>query len=67
MVIFLKKFCPLSNKIFLGVVHHDDLIYLFYISVIFPYFDETYPEIEMVEKLSLLWANFAKTGYYSIF
>jgi carboxylesterase type B len=45
-----------------GVVHHDDLIYLFYISAIFPYFDETYPEIEMVEKLSLLWANFAKTG-----
>ncbi|RZC36490.1 COesterase domain containing protein, partial [Asbolus verrucosus] len=30
-----------------GVVHHDDLIYLFYISAIFPFFDETYPEKEM--------------------
>lgn len=52
-----------SNTNFLGVVHHDDLIYLFYISVAFPYFDETYPESEMVATLGSLWANFAQTGY----
>ncbi|XP_056638295.1 juvenile hormone esterase-like [Diorhabda sublineata] len=46
-----------------GVVHHDDLIYLFYISKLFPKFKENSPkEVEMVEKLTLLYANFAKTG-----
>ncbi|RZC31840.1 COesterase domain containing protein [Asbolus verrucosus] len=45
-----------------GVVHHDDLIYSFYISPLFPFFNESYPEAEMVEKLTTIWANFAKTG-----
>ncbi|XP_023312047.1 venom carboxylesterase-6-like [Anoplophora glabripennis] len=45
-----------------GVVHHDDLIYLFYISKLFPWFNATSPEVEMVEKLTTLYANFAKTG-----
>jgi carboxylesterase type B len=46
-----------------GVVHHDDLIYLFYVSAIFPYFDDSYPEAEMVTTLTSLWATFAQTGY----
>ncbi|XP_050308629.1 esterase E4-like [Anthonomus grandis grandis] len=46
-----------------GVVHHDDLIYLFYISKLFPLFKENSPkEVEMVTKLTILYANFAKFG-----
>ncbi|CAG9854610.1 unnamed protein product [Phyllotreta striolata] len=52
-----------NNTIPYGVVHHDDLIYLFYISVLFPRFKECSPkEVEMVTKLTTLYANFAKTG-----
>ena len=46
----------------LGVVHHDDLQYLFHMSFIFPLFKEGDPEIPMIEKLTAMWANFAKTG-----
>ncbi|EFA04389.1 hypothetical protein TcasGA2_TC014687 [Tribolium castaneum] len=52
-----------NNTIPYGVVHHDDLIYLFYISAMFPFFDDSYPESEMVDKLTLMWSTFAKTGY----
>lgn len=46
-----------------GVVHHDDLIYLFYISRLFPRFGIHAPkEVEMVDKLTTLYANFAKYG-----
>ncbi|KAJ3646359.1 hypothetical protein Zmor_023949 [Zophobas morio] len=45
-----------------GVAHHDDLIYLFYISPLFPFFNSSFPETKMVETLSSLWANFANTG-----
>jgi hypothetical protein len=45
-----------------GVVHHDDLIYLFYISTLFPEFKNQDPESQMVEKLTQLWANFIQTG-----
>ncbi|XP_064213592.1 esterase FE4 [Tribolium castaneum] len=45
-----------------GVVHHDDLIYSFYISTLFPFFNASFPEKEMVQTLTTLWANFAKTG-----
>ncbi|CAH1107847.1 unnamed protein product [Psylliodes chrysocephalus] len=52
-----------NNTIPYGVVHHDDLIYLFYNSKLFPLFKEHGPkEIEMVEKLTMLYANFARTG-----
>lgn len=44
-----------------GVVHHDDLLYLFCVSF-FPYFDENSPEIPTVERMTKIWANFAKTG-----
>ncbi|XP_015127076.1 esterase E4 [Diachasma alloeum] len=45
-----------------GVVHQDDLMYLFYQSKVFPYFEDDAPENVMVEKMTAIWANFAKTG-----
>ncbi|KAF5277162.1 hypothetical protein FQR65_LT03868 [Abscondita terminalis] len=45
-----------------GVVHHDDLIYIFWISKLFPKFNTTDPEYSMVKKLTTLIENFAKTG-----
>ncbi|KAF5306937.1 hypothetical protein FQA39_LY00167 [Lamprigera yunnana] len=44
-----------------GVVHQDDLMYLFYISR-FPRFIVLEPEYAMVQKLAKLWHNFAVTG-----
>ncbi|CAH1135617.1 unnamed protein product [Ceutorhynchus assimilis] len=53
---------PNTNKTY-GVVHMDDLIYLFDIPAQFPVFNATGPkEIEIVEKLTRLYANFAKHG-----
>ena len=46
----------------LGVVHHDDLQYILYMSFIFPLFKEGDPENVMVEKMTTMWTNFAKTG-----
>ncbi|KAJ8686636.1 hypothetical protein QAD02_022430 [Eretmocerus hayati] len=46
-----------------GVVHHDDLTYLFYLSFGFPLLKPRDPEVKMVEKLTAMWANFAKTGH----
>ncbi|XP_043664337.1 esterase E4-like, partial [Vespula pensylvanica] len=43
-------------------VHHDDLQYLFYMSAIFPYFNSSDPEIQMVERYTAMWANFVHTG-----
>ncbi|XP_011310876.1 esterase E4-like [Fopius arisanus] len=45
-----------------GVVHQDDLMYLFYQSKVFPYFEADAPENQMVDKMTAIWANFAKTG-----
>ncbi|KAF2902347.1 hypothetical protein ILUMI_03838 [Ignelater luminosus] len=45
-----------------GVIHHDDLIYLFYISPWFPRFNATSPDYVMVKKLTKLLTNFASTG-----
>ncbi|XP_047107794.1 esterase E4-like [Schistocerca piceifrons] len=46
-----------------GVVHHDELIYLFYLSALdFPFFQESDPEIQTLERLTTMWANFVKTG-----
>ncbi|RZB40290.1 COesterase and/or Abhydrolase 3 domain containing protein, partial [Asbolus verrucosus] len=44
-----------------GVTHSDDLIYVLYVPL-FPIFNQSYPEAEMVEKLTTMWANFARTG-----
>ncbi|EFA08586.1 juvenile hormone esterase-like [Tribolium castaneum] len=56
-------YLPSSNgTIPFGVVHNDDLIYLFYIQKLFPIFKDTDPEAQTVNKMILLWSNFAKTG-----
>lgn len=47
---------------FVGVVHHDDLIYLFYISKLFPEFKQSDPESLTSDKITLIWSNFARTG-----
>lgn len=44
-----------------GVVHHDELIYLFGIAQ-FPAIKEGDPELATVKKLTAIWENFAKTG-----
>ncbi|XP_008552460.1 esterase E4 [Microplitis demolitor] len=45
-----------------GVVHHDDLMYLFYMKRFFPFFESNAPEIPTVEHMTAMWASFAKTG-----
>ncbi|XP_066595962.1 esterase FE4-like [Prorops nasuta] len=45
-----------------GVVHHDDLQYLYFISDRFPFFEKDAPEIPMVELITSIWTNFATTG-----
>ncbi|KAL7289595.1 hypothetical protein TKK_0016453 [Trichogramma kaykai] len=44
-----------------GVTHHDDLLYLFRASL-FPEFEKDSPEMRTVERMTAIWANFAKTG-----
>ncbi|XP_051159978.1 juvenile hormone esterase-like [Leptopilina boulardi] len=44
-----------------GVSHHDELMYVFYMSR-FPKFVKGDPEISMVEKMTAIFENFAKTG-----
>ncbi|OAD60209.1 Esterase FE4 [Eufriesea mexicana] len=45
-----------------GVVHQDDLQYLFFMKDIFPYFNETAPEIPMVKLYTSMWTSFIGTG-----
>ncbi|XP_044730504.1 venom carboxylesterase-6-like isoform X2 [Chrysoperla carnea] len=61
---FSHFYSPFTNET-IGASHHDELMYLFYISVhylSFPFFEPTDPEIEMVEKMTTLWSNFIKSG-----
>lgn len=44
------------------MVHHDDLQYILYMSFKFPFFKVGDSENVMVDKLTSMWANFAKTG-----
>ncbi|KAJ8686630.1 hypothetical protein QAD02_022424 [Eretmocerus hayati] len=44
-----------------GVVHHDDLLYIFRVSF-FPDFEKDSPDMKTVERMTSIWANFAKTG-----
>lgn len=45
-----------------GVIHHDDLIYLFYISKVFPRFNTSGEDADCVDRLTGLWSNFIVTG-----
>lgn len=46
-----------------GVAHHDDLLYLFHVSVIAPMFKKTDPENTIIEKYTRMWSNFADNGF----
>ncbi|XP_015110997.1 esterase E4 [Diachasma alloeum] len=46
----------------MGVGHHDELMYLFFMKVFFPYLEPDAPEIPTVKHLTAMWASFAKTG-----
>ncbi|KMQ95962.1 esterase fe4-like protein [Lasius niger] len=45
-----------------GVVHHDDLQYLFFMRFKFPFFENDAPEIPTVELMTSMWSNFVATG-----
>ncbi|KAG7190096.1 hypothetical protein KM043_006230 [Ampulex compressa] len=45
-----------------GVVHHDDLQYLYFMSFVFPFFNSTDPEIAMVERYTSIVSHFMQTG-----
>lgn len=45
-----------------GVVHHDDLQYLFFMQFMFPFLEPDAPEIPMLERYTSMWTNFAATG-----
>ncbi|XP_045476840.1 esterase E4-like [Harmonia axyridis] len=51
-----------NNTVTYGAVHHDDLIYLFHISILFPQFQKTDKEFRTVTKITTMWSNFARTG-----
>lgn len=53
--------------IILGAAHHDDLQYLFYMPILFPYITRDDPEWTTVDKMVKLWSNFAYTGYLNEF
>ena len=42
--------------------HFDDLQYLFCMGFKFSFFENDAPEIPMVELMTSMWSNFAKTG-----
>jgi hypothetical protein len=52
----------LKFVLFSGVVHHDDQMYLFFISALFPQFKREDPETKIVERQTKMWANFVQTG-----
>ncbi|KAG8291681.1 hypothetical protein J6590_054414 [Homalodisca vitripennis] len=54
-----------SHQYIPGVAHHDDLIYLFYISTLFPEFNATDTDAVMVRTLTSIWTNFATTGFFA--
>ncbi|XP_049787946.1 esterase E4-like [Schistocerca cancellata] len=45
-----------------GVMHQDDTMYLFHVSVLFPFFNEGAPEIPILERHTKMWANFVIYG-----
>ncbi|KAL3273416.1 hypothetical protein HHI36_014861 [Cryptolaemus montrouzieri] len=56
-------YLPESNgSLLYGPVHQDDLIYIFPCSFLFPKFEKTDPEFRIIQKLTTMWANFARTG-----
>ncbi|KRT81013.1 esterase [Oryctes borbonicus] len=59
---YTHAYYPNTNRtVPYGVSHHDDLLYLFYVSVLTPLFNAA-PESEIVDKMTKIWSNFARTG-----
>ncbi|XP_067618823.1 juvenile hormone esterase-like [Eurosta solidaginis] len=50
-----------QNQTF-GAVHHDELLYLLRVPVMTPNFTQTDDEHVVIENLTRMWAQFAKTG-----
>ena len=46
-----------------GPVHGDDMLYLFPQNQLFSNLKLTPEDEDMVEKMTSLWVNFARTGY----
>ncbi|XP_039948695.1 bile salt-activated lipase [Bactrocera tryoni] len=51
----------LNNEVY-GAVHHDELLYLLHVPVKTPLFKKTDPENVVIENLTRMWAEFAKSG-----
>ncbi|XP_001359929.3 venom carboxylesterase-6 [Drosophila pseudoobscura] len=51
-----------DNKQAMGPVHHDELIYLFHVSLESPLLKREDPENQMVERLTRMWFEFAAKG-----
>ncbi|KAL0131201.1 hypothetical protein PUN28_002634 [Cardiocondyla obscurior] len=56
------SFVMLNKTTPYGVVHHDDLQYLFFMKFKFPFFEKDDPEIPTVELMTSMWSNFAQIG-----
>ncbi|XP_068155284.1 juvenile hormone esterase [Drosophila tropicalis] len=56
---FLKN--PDTNETY-GAVHHDELLYLFHVKLVSPLFKKDDPENFMIERLTRMWFEFAKSG-----
>ncbi|KAH8294650.1 hypothetical protein KR018_000868 [Drosophila ironensis] len=46
----------------MGPVHHDELLYLFHVGLVSPLFKRDDPEDFMIEQLTRMWLQFARTG-----
>lgn len=57
----MRKRPPIIYFFYLGVVHHDDLLYLLTGPYIAPVFTDKDPERKTVERLTRMWTNFAHT------
>ncbi|XP_054081120.1 juvenile hormone esterase [Zeugodacus cucurbitae] len=50
-----------NNEVY-GAVHHDELLYLLHVPVKTPLFKKTDPENGVIENLTRMWSQFARTG-----
>ncbi|XP_068082436.1 esterase E4 [Anabrus simplex] len=45
-----------------GVMHQDDSMYLFYMSLLFPFFNDSFPEAQTVSRMTRMWSDFVISG-----
>lgn len=46
----------------IGAVHQDDLMYIMYTAQLFPEYNVTDPEVNIINTLTTAWTEFARTG-----